>query len=237
MNQSRSRTLTVSFLLRSAAAYLGLAATAAAAAASLEWTQDSLSFETDFNVEEVVATYTFANNGPSAVTIVETTASCGCTIPTLDKKVYAPGEAGELTAVFTIGSRQGMQHKTITVATEDADGNNENYDLKLEVDIPIPVTFQPRVLFWAVNSEASTKEVEINFHEKMPMRLAGVDRKDAGEPEYYDYEIVTITEGLKYMLRATPKTTEAKSRDVLFLRGEKDEREILKRYPIYIYIR
>lgn len=237
MIQTRSQKLTVSFLLRLAAACIGIAATAAGFAASLEWTQDSLSFETDFDTEEVVATYAFANNGATAVTIVETSSSCGCTIPTLDKKVYAPGEAGELTAVFTIGSRQGLQHKTIAVATEDADGNNENYELKLEVDIPIPVTFKPRVLFWATNSEASTKEVEINFHEKLPMNLAGFDRKDAGEPEHYDYEIVTVTEGLKYILKATPKTTEEKSRDVLFLKSEQDEKEILKRYPIYIYVR
>ncbi len=215
----------------------GLAAPAIALAASLDWESNSQQFETDFGDETVEASYAFTNIGESTVTIIETSASCGCTVPSLSKKIYEPGESGELNAIFTIGARQGNQHKLITVVTEDAQGAQDTYELKLEVNIPVPVSFKPRVRFWKLNAEATTQDIEVSFHEKYPMALSGLERKDADEPAQFDYEIVTVTEGLKYIIKLTPKTPDVKSRDTFLLVSEQDNEDILRRYPIYAYVR
>ncbi|MBD5781519.1 DUF1573 domain-containing protein [Pelagicoccus sp. NFK12] len=220
-----------------AAALTGLALPAAIFAASLDWKKETQHFETEFGDKKVEATYPFTNVGESTVTIIETSASCGCTVPSLSKKVYEPGESGELNAVFDIGSRQGKQHKVITVVTEDATGAQDTYELKLEVDIPIPVTFNPRVRFWKINSEPTTQDIEVTFHEKHPMILKELERKDPDLPAKFEYEIETVTEGLKYIVKLTPKTPDEQSRDTLLLVSEQDKEGILDRYPIYAYVR
>ncbi|MDQ8180879.1 DUF1573 domain-containing protein [Pelagicoccus sp. SDUM812005] len=237
MISTRSCTLPAPVRRLLAAFLCGLAAPALAWTASLEWATETQSFETEFGDESVEATYPFTNTGDTPVTILETSASCGCTVPTLSKKVYEPGESGELNAIFTIGSRQGKQRKLITVVTENAEGSQDTYELKLEVDIPVPVTLAPRVRFWKLGAEASTQTIEITFHERSPMTLSGLARKDADQPAQFDYEIETVTEGLKYTVKLTPKSLDVKSRDTFLLVSEQDENDILKRYPIYAYVR
>lgn len=214
-----------------------LAAPALPLAAALDWNKETQSFETEFGDESIEATYPFTNSGDSTVTIIETSASCGCTIPSLEKKVYEPGESGELNAVFDIGSRQGKQRKVITVVAEDSNGTKDTYELKLEVDIPVPVTLSPRVRFWKAASEATTQNIEVSFHEKFPMILSDLKPKDAGQPSQFEYEIETVTEGLKYIVKLTPKTPDVKSREIYLLASEQDKNDILRRYPIYVYVR
>ncbi len=237
MNSSRTCNHLTHLIRFSAFLLIGLLAPALTLAASLEWKTDSQYFETDFGDETIEAAYPFTNTSNSTVTIVEATASCGCTVPTLDKKVYEPGESGELNAIFTIGSRQGKQHKVITVVTEDKDGSKDTYELKLEVDIPIPVTFKPRVRFWKLDSEATTQNIEITFHEKLPTVISDLKRRDPNEPAKFDYEIETVTEGLKYIVKLTPKTPNQKASETFFISSEQDRDDILRKYPIYAYVR
>lgn len=237
MKPSQPCTSPTSLLRVSVIFAIGLIAPAIAFATSLEWASESKHFEADFDTETITAAYPFTNTGESAVTIIESSASCGCTIPTLDKKVYEPGESGELKALFTIGSRQGKQRKTITVVTENTQGSKDTYELKLEVDIPVPVVFKPRVRFWKINAEATTQNIEVTFHEQFPIVITDLNRKDADQPAQFDYEIETITEGLKYIIKLTPNNPEVKSRDTFMLASEQDSDEILRRYPIYAYVR
>ncbi|MBC2607412.1 DUF1573 domain-containing protein [Pelagicoccus albus] len=231
-----NRTALFSKLLASLAALL--IAPVVALAEGLQWETESLFFETEFGAEEVIAEYPFTNTGEQAIEIVNASSSCGCTVPTLDKRSYAPGESGTLKAIFTLGSRQGMQHKSITILTKtEGQDEEESHLLKLAVDIPIPVTFKPRVHFWKIGSEAKAKEIEVNIHEKMPFALSHLVRKDEEEESNFDYEIVTVEPNLKYLVRITPKTTERKSRDVYFLASEGEDGQVLRKYPIYAYVR
>ncbi|EDY83211.1 conserved domain protein [Verrucomicrobiia bacterium DG1235] len=209
----------------------------AAQADDLTWNQQTQSFTTGFKDESVTATYSFTNTSDVLVSVVETKASCGCTVPTLEKHDYQPGESGELKAIFTIGSRQGKQRKAITVLTENAAGESGSYELKLEVDIPIPVTLKPRVRFWKVSETAETQDIEILFHEQMPMNLTDLARKDSEEPSSFDYQIETITAGSHYRLSLTPKTPDLKSREVFYLQSDQDEKGMLRKFPIYAYVR
>ena len=202
----------------------------------LEWDEKTQSFEAEFGQEKVEATYHFTNTSEETVSIVKTSASCGCTVPTLDKKTYLPGESGELIAIFTIGSRQGEQRKAIEVVTETA-GEHATYQLTLEVDIPVPVSLKPRVRFWNLGGESSTEEVSIVLHEDMPMKIEGVSRKDENDPHNFDYQIETIEEGREYLLKITPKSVSDRARAVLYLTSKDDRKDLLRSFPIYAYVR
>lgn len=204
----------------------------------LEWKQVAQRFETDFDDETVTAVYEFTNTSEESISIAETKASCGCTVPSLQKYDYAPGESGELTAVFTIGSRQGEQHKLINVHTESEGGESAFYELKLEVDIPVPVTLKPRVRFWTVSQEAETQTIDITLHEKKPMAITGLARKDPDLPEHFDYQIETVEPNYKYTLRITPKDPSSKAREVFVLQTEDAAaQDLLDKFPVYAYIR
>lgn len=206
-------------------------------AEALEWEQTSLHFDTDFGDEVVTANYAFTNASDESITIADTKASCGCTVPTLEKYDYAPGESGVLTAVFTLGSRQGQQHKVISVHTESEGGDSAFYELKLDVDIPVPITLKPRVRFWNISEEAEAQSIEVTFHEKMPTNVNGLNRKDSDRESSFEYEVETVEPNYKYLVHLTPKDPSKKTRDVFFLEGDSESQELLSKFPIYAYIR
>src|SRR5262249_11304464 len=47
----------------------------------------------------------------------DTKGSCGCTVPTLEKKDYAPGEGGVIKVTYTPHGRRGKQQPTVTVTS------------------------------------------------------------------------------------------------------------------------
>lgn len=63
--------------------------------------------------------FKFTNTSDRTITIKSVTATCGCTVPQLAKKVYAPGEAGEIKVQFNPTNRRGPQQKGVTVTLED----------------------------------------------------------------------------------------------------------------------
>lgn len=102
---------------------LGLAALAftgpSSVIAELVWEQRYLEFYPPVDQKTVSAEYRFTNAGNSPVIITDTQTSCGCTTVALEKKVFQPGESGVLTLLFDVGSRKGVQLKSVSVCTND----------------------------------------------------------------------------------------------------------------------
>ena len=65
--------------------------------------------------EKVSYIFPFDNKGISDLVISSASTTCGCTVPTFDKKPIAPGAGGTLEVVFDTSGREGKQTKTITV--------------------------------------------------------------------------------------------------------------------------
>ncbi|MDY6801045.1 MAG: DUF1573 domain-containing protein [Bacteroidota bacterium] len=61
----------------------------------------------------------FKNTGKRDLIIRKIRTTCGCTTANLEKKVLKPGESSSFTAIFTPGSRIGMQRKSIYVISND----------------------------------------------------------------------------------------------------------------------
>ncbi|HKL09739.1 MAG TPA: DUF1573 domain-containing protein [Bacteroidales bacterium] len=72
--------------------------------------RDQKEIETDFH---------FKNTGKSDLIIRKIRTTCGCTTANLEKKVLKPGETSSFRAVFTPGSRKGIQRKSIYIISND----------------------------------------------------------------------------------------------------------------------
>lgn len=207
------------------------------ATGAMKWEQTIVSVDAAFGQKEVNAQYAFTNASDSVVTITKTQASCGCTVPTLEKKTYAPGESGQLHAHFDIGSRVGKQRKEITVGTDEG-GDKHSYTLELNVEIPQLIELKRRALLWKVGEKPDPKDCEVIIHTQHPMKIDGVALKN-GDPasSNFNFEIEELVANHKYRLRITPKNTAAKVRETCYFTSSDDTEKRLKNFPIYAWIR
>lgn len=67
--------------------------------------------------EKVEYNYRFKNTGSKPLVIINTTASCGCTVPQKPERPILPGETGFIKVVFDSKSRPGEVHKSIMVTS------------------------------------------------------------------------------------------------------------------------
>lgn len=67
----------------------------------------------------VETTFKFTNTGKSTLKILKTKASCGCTATQPEKKELAPGESSSISVKFNSAHKNGPQHKSIHVVTND----------------------------------------------------------------------------------------------------------------------
>lgn len=67
----------------------------------------------------VETVFRFTNTGKGPLEIVQAAGSCGCTVPALAKRTYAPGESGEIKVAFNPHNRRDKQHTQVTVTSND----------------------------------------------------------------------------------------------------------------------
>ncbi len=130
------------------------------------------SFKVKPTAEDVKAIFKFQNTGSTPVTISEVKTSCGCTTAALDKKEYAPGEAGQIVADFHVAGRTGHQEKAIMVRTSD---QPRPTILSLAVDIPDLVKIDPEIVFWKIGDPPDSKAIHISVNDEVPVRITSVE--------------------------------------------------------------
>lgn len=143
----------------------------------------------------------FVNAGKSEMTIEAVKSSCGCTVPTLAKTTYAPGERGEVSARFNIGDRRGAQTATIRVNVK---GQREPALLTLNVAIPEVAKMTPTLLIWTPGEKLEPKTIEVEALPNQPLRVVKVT---ANEPAW-EVRIETIEEAAKYRIVVKPGSME-----------------------------
>jgi len=138
-------------------AALAMSVCSAAAQAELVWEQTRLELHPAVGDETAVGHFKYQNKGDKPVAIKNLNTSCGCTAASTNKNGVAPGEKGEITATFQIGSRMGVQQKMITVMTDDP--AHPSTTLNLTVAIPQVLDFQPALVFWQPGEAAKPKTI------------------------------------------------------------------------------
>ncbi len=69
--------------------------------------------------QKVTHVFRFSNTGDAPLNIERVRSSCGCTVPRLSAEVLAPGDVGEVEAVFDSRRFNGQVVKTIYLYTND----------------------------------------------------------------------------------------------------------------------
>lgn len=89
--------------------------------------------------------FEFYNAGGDTLKILDISASCGCSVGSLTKKVYAAGEKGVLNVKFDSKGKFGNQVQRIYIRTNEPDKHTRFITIKAQVYLD--TTNSPRVFF------------------------------------------------------------------------------------------
>ncbi|MEM6884626.1 MAG: DUF1573 domain-containing protein [Verrucomicrobiota bacterium] len=198
--------------------------------AQLVWEQKHLSFKAKVDEPTLAGVYRFTNRGDYPVTIGEIKSSCGCTTTELSKRDYAPGETGEIKAVFTVGNLSGLQRKEITVHTDDPRAGKVN--LKLEVDIPGLLQITPRFVFWKTGKSSRERKVMIDVTHDQPIHITEVTSTSSR----ITAELKTIEAGKKYEVWVKPENVDSLGKATISIKTDYPE-DVPKTYKVYAAIK
>lgn len=206
-----------------------LLAFAGARAGQLQFETQEVEVKADLLDNQTTALYRFTNTSDQTVAITHLKSSCGCTVPELEKREYAPGESGEIKAVFNFGNRHGVQRKRITVATDD-----ETYQLLFTTHIPDWATIQPQILRWTMGDPPAPKEIRLSIASPDNVELV----ESALNPEHFEIMEVKTGED-EWIFSVVPKSTavRATERITFKLRGTNGTAETIRQMPFHCLIR
>ena len=141
---------------------------------------------------EVSYEFKFRNTGDSNLEIFELKGSCGCTVPALDKKVYAPGESGQIKVIYNPNNRRGKQHTTVTVTTNDP--VRAQLTLGLESEVKPTIMTEPQVasIGQVERGKEATTIITITSRRKdiLPVQVTPGDAKvNATLKQYEEVEV------------------------------------------------
>lgn len=127
-------------------------------APSLVFVESGVDFGVIADITPVEHRFTFRNDGVAPLIIDRVTGSCGCTVPELEKKTYAPGESGVVLVKYDPKGRHGPQNQTVTVVSNDP--KNPQLRLAVKVNVEPIVTIEPTNLgFGIVPKDAGSEMV------------------------------------------------------------------------------
>lgn len=174
----------------------------AALRAGLEWETLRVAQRAVLGQESAEGVFRFTNTGNAPVTITGISSSCGCTVPALEKRTYAPGESGEIVAKFTFGGRLGRQVKTVAVTTDEPGARPTV--LTFDVEIPEVITARPLFLLWRRGDAVAAKAVAVRVVDVSSVDDLSVQVGD----ERFAAELQPTDEPGEYRLLVTPRSTD-----------------------------
>ncbi|HOE97718.1 MAG TPA: DUF1573 domain-containing protein [Candidatus Sumerlaeota bacterium] len=124
--------------------------------------------------EKVEFAFPIVNLGRDTLRILQVQKSCGCTEATAEKHILQPGESTQITGQFDSHGRRGMQHKIITVSSNDP--KNPSLQLTFNVNVSQTVLVEPERVSWGRISveEATTQTVTIRSASAEPLEIKEV---------------------------------------------------------------
>ena len=162
--------------------------------------------------ERAEAVFEFINIGDHPVTITKVSSSCGCTVPQLKKKLYQPGERGEIRAVFTFGERTKTQRKNITVEVEGA--VRKTHLLKMVTIIPEWIKVEPSMLRWRAGEKLDPQEFKLALADPEAIGISL-----AKKPEFFQVELIDRGSG-DIICQVTPNAARGPVTEALTFRAE-----------------
>jgi len=117
--------------------------------------------------------FKFKNVGKATLKITKIQSTCGCTVPQLKKKSYAPGESGTVKVTFRTPTRQGKTTKRLYILSNDK--KNPKLGLTLKATVELKVAFKPKSLKLSLKAEnADAKPIIITSKDGQPFAIKSI---------------------------------------------------------------
>jgi hypothetical protein len=181
--------------------------------AQLKWEQPQQKLSAKPGDKAVTAKYRFSNEGTSSVTIVDVHPSCGCTTATLAKKMYAPGESGEIDAKMNFAGHTGHQEKWIYVTTNVA--GTEPTLLSLAVDIPPDITIEPQFVMWRIGDPLTPKTIRVVVPDGFPTKIVAAQTDNPA----IQVQLQEVRAGKQWEVKVTPAETKELVKAIVSIRN------------------
>jgi hypothetical protein len=146
-----------------------LAALPGAASAAFRFESTVVEVQAEFGAERATAVFRFTNAGSAPATVRGIETSCGCLSAKSDKKTYAPGESGQVEAVFNIKGMSGSVERSVSF--ESATRGEAPVRLAVRVHIPLLIEIEPKMTEWKVGEPPAPKRARIVMKGDEPIRV------------------------------------------------------------------
>jgi hypothetical protein len=199
--------------------------------AGLEWEAQLIQITAGPADREAIARFHFKNAGAEPVTIRELRPSCSCTRAETAKSVYAPGDSGEVKALFTFGGQTGLREKRIQVITDEPATQADV--LTLRVEIPEVLTYAPHRLLWHTGEAPTEKSIVVEpgaAHAIVSLQIQSV------RPKEMTARIEAIDGGKRYRLMLRPLST-ARTATVAVALSAKADQETVHPFTVFALVR
>ena len=167
------------------------------AESALVWEHRQVELRLTLGEKQGSANFEFTNASQHSVVIDSVKSSCGCTTVAMEKKNYAPGEKGRITAVFTVGKSHGLNSKGIQVKVH---GEPDPTILILIARIPEAVKIEPPLVWWGASDKPQPKTIRLTVSPEVGGRLLKVSSNNPA----IGATLETVKEGREYTIVVTP---------------------------------
>lgn len=204
---------------RAIALAAGLASLALPAHA-LEWISDSFQGAVAPLQRTLDIAFGFKNSGDKPVVIRALQTNCDCLQAGTNKTTYDPGEAGVVTARFTVGDRVGTYERSVVVLTDESSAPKR---LTVRIEVPDPATLSPTILVWPIGAAAEEKTVEVR-----PAAGVRIDFAEAF-PSNTDFRVrlEQVVPGEHYRLHIAPAGTAAAGNAAIRVKGTTPDGQVV----------
>lgn len=165
-------------------------------AGTISFTDTSKDFGSIMNTQIQKFSFKFKNTGVGTLKISDVHASCGCTVPQLAKRDYAPGEEGEITGEFNPKSKMGAAHSSVTVTSNDSE--RPTVTLQLSANVQKVVFAEPMVAQIGQVAKGDTKGVDVKIMGRKPDFKATAVTIQSGGNDVFTAEIIGEPEDYMY---------------------------------------
>lgn len=116
--------------------------------------------------------FKFSNVGKGTLKIDHVQSTCGCTVPELSKKEYAPGESGTVEITFHAPAYAGSVTKHLYIISNDP--GTPRAELALQAKVEVKVISEPDKIELMLNKEnAGMPSIKVKSLDNEPFKITG----------------------------------------------------------------
>ncbi len=117
-----------------------------------------------------ICRFKFTNIGKSTLIIKNVRATCGCTVPAMEKQEYAPGESGSIEVRFTAPDVEGENVKHLYI--ESNDRQNPEAEIIVKAKVVARVKFEPGMMKLSLKEEnAGCPPIKLSSTDGVPFAV------------------------------------------------------------------